>query len=823
MNKERLTDQLEALFSDSAISESESEPTPEELWPQESPKEPPKVEAMVAEAPALAVKPAVESPWEVTAIPEGRPPAAEPEIGVKVKDVSRRVLIVQSDSKSAQALANFFTVRGDQVWQATHFEEAHFLWEQNEPELVVVDLHLPGGGWQEVLQHVQRRFPDTKVLLTASYPDLKQELLAREHGTRVFLRQPFTRAKVEQALYALEEDTNATPEGAAFQASLPKVRVPVRVKITFPYVLLALLLAMAGAYVVTRVVLDTIEERFTNQLIEAGKLTADWMVQEENRLLESLRLLSNIQGMPDAVVAGDAEHLRELALPIAVNYQEEAVEILDTQGKSLLSLRHRSGGNIEDYSFSQGDDIFAQWEFVQSVLERRVDLGGDKYPGLVQAPWGDYFYVAGPIVDDYGNQVGVILVGKSVSTLVRQIRENTLAHATVYELSGQPTVSTFLLEEDAYPLTPEQALDVLGRQDHDSLIRDLTVGSINYSEVVGPWEARGGNDLGLVGTALAQTFLVRSTQFTRLQVFLLVTLGFLLVIVVGVYLARRITYPLLQVVRASAEVAQGNLEVQVEPVGNDEVAVLAHSFNYMVSGLREGSIYRDLLGRTVSPEVREQLRQSFASGNLRLEGQSAVATVLMSDIKGFSALSEEADPTTILAWLNEYFGELVPIVTSNHGVVHEFIGDAVLAFFGVLPRPLTPQESAYHACQAAVEMIKAIERINIRRIGRGDPPFMTGIGINTGPVTAGGLGAADRVRYTIIGDTVNTTERLESFTREFGESSVVISQSTFSALREWRHEFNLEPLGGHTFKGKSEPLLIYRLWPSEVGVKETVR
>ena len=206
-----------------------------------------------------------------------------------------------------------------------------------------------------------------------------------------------------------EEDSAATSGDAPFQASLPRVRVSLRVKITFPYALLALVFAMAAAYVVCRVALESVEERFTNQLIEMGKLTADWMVQEENRLLETLRLIANTQGMPDAVVARDTQRLRELALPIAVNYQEEAVEILDTQGKNVLSLRHRSGGNIEDYSFSQGDNIFTQWEFVRNVLERRVEQGRDKYAELARAAWGDTLYVTGPILDNDGNLAGVIL------------------------------------------------------------------------------------------------------------------------------------------------------------------------------------------------------------------------------------------------------------------------------------------------------------------------------------------------------------------------------------------------------------------------------
>jgi adenylate cyclase len=232
----------------------------------------------------------------------------------------------------------------------------------------------------------------------------------------------------------------------------------------------------------------------------------------------------------------------------------------------------------------------------------------------------------------------------------------------------------------------------------------------------------------------------------------------------------------------------------------------------MVSGLREGSLYRDLLGRTVSPEVREELRRSFATGQVRLEGQEAVATVLMSDIRGFTTMSETKDSATIMSWLNEYFGELVPIITAHGGVISKFEGDAVLAFFGILPKPLTPQESAYQACFTALAMLEAVVQLNERRIRRGDPPFVIGIGLNTGPVTAGGLGSADRLHYTIIGDTVNTTARLEGITRQFGdEGSIVISQHTLFALRERRHDFQMESLGVHNVKGKEEQLLVYRL------------
>jgi adenylate cyclase len=213
------------------------------------------------------------------------------------------------------------------------------------------------------------------------------------------------------------------------------------------------------------------------------------------------------------------------------------------------------------------------------------------------------------------------------------------------------------------------------------------------------------------------------------------------------------------------------------------------------------------------------LRQAFAAGDIRLEGQEAIATVLVSNIRGFTTLSEAEEPATILTWLNEYFDELMPLIIAHEGVISKFEGDAVLVFFGVLPRPLSAQESAYRACEAALAILDTIERLNIRRAERGDPRFSMGIGINTGPVTAGALGSSDRLHYTIIGDTVNTTIRLENLTQQFGEkSSAVVSQHTLFALREQRHEFELEPLGAHTIKGKIEQLLVYRLEPSSVGI-----
>ena len=122
-------------------------------------------------------------------------------------------------------------------------------------------------------------------------------------------------------------------------------------------------------------------------------------------------------------------------------------------------------------------------------------------------------------------------------------------------------------------------------------------------------------------------------------------------------------------------------------------------------------------------------------------------------------------------------------------------------------------ESAVQACRAAVSMLHIIDKINEKRILSGEPVFVTGIGVNTGDVSAGSVGSADRLHYTVVGDVVNTTSRLQDFTKSFGETGIVISQYTYDALGDNRDEFEIRSLGPRLFKGKATPIETYRLYP----------
>lgn len=355
-----------------------------------------------------------------------------------------------------------------------------------------------------------------------------------------------------------------------------------RTKIVLPYLLLALLLAIAAAYVCMRVVFDSIEERFVNQLIEAGKLATEWNVGEEERLLSTERLLAFAVGIPDAIRAEDAEKLRELTYPIVVNNREEWVDVLDLRGISIVSLRHRIGSTVEDYEFSRGDDASKQMPFVTKVLQAKSDIWGDKFAGIVSDKRGDYFCVAGPIFDAKGKLVGVAVVGKSLNTLARQIREATLAQTTLYDRNGKSLTTTLLKSQ---PLDGETATAVLSKKSSASFARDLTASNIEYREIVGPWEIRDRARLGLIGVAFAKNFLVRVSQNTWLQLLLSVLIAFLLVLVLGFWVASRISAPLVRLKQATVRVAEGDLGVQVESRGGDEVATLAQCFNQMVANL----------------------------------------------------------------------------------------------------------------------------------------------------------------------------------------------------------------------------------------------
>ena len=375
-----------------------------------------------------------------------------------------------------------------------------------------------------------------------------------------------------------------------FSRAFNKLPLNIREKVTLPYLFLAILLFLGAAFVVTQVVFDTVEERFTNQLVESSSLASSRLVEEENQILKVLRLIAYTQGIPTAFQSNDPQALRSLAFGIIANNQQDAVEFLDISGNRLLSIYHKQDGDIEDYEFTTGgENIFLDQAFVQYALQQREDVKGDKFAGYVPTERGDYFFISGPVYNADDQLVGVVLVGSKLSTIVKNLREETLAQITLYDFQGKTLASTF---SSPSALNEQEVREVMLNQSQASFIRsnsdrELNVRDIGYREILSTWSVRGDTDLGVIGVALGETFLVSTTKVTRLQISIMTGLLLLLVIIFGINLSILITYPIMKLVDASKKVKNGDLDVRVETVSKDELALLTDNFNEMIGSMRD--------------------------------------------------------------------------------------------------------------------------------------------------------------------------------------------------------------------------------------------
>lgn len=215
----------------------------------------------------------------------------------------------------------------------------------------------------------------------------------------------------------------------------------------------------------------------------------------------------------------------------------------------------------------------------------------------------------------------------------------------------------------------------------------------------------------------------------------------------------------------------------------------------------------------VSNDVAEEMwreRESFLDGH-RPRPQQLTATVMFTDIRGFTSISENLDPQALFDWLNDYMDVMSQIVISRHGIINKYIGDAIMALFGVpIPRSNETEvaRDAVAAVDCALEMRAAIEKMNVARADL--PALGMRIGIFTGKLAAGTLGSSQRVEYTVIGDTVNIASRLESYkgVEDREACRILIGESTLSYLDA---RYLTQLVGSIQLKGKEKPITIYQV------------
>ena len=306
----------------------------------------------------------------------------------------------------------------------------------------------------------------------------------------------------------------------------------------------------------------------------------------------------------------------------------------------------------------------------------------------------------------------------------------------------------------------------------------------------------GGADGGLallqrsVDAELADYYALRNRLLT------IFAISLVLALVAAAGFSRLVTRPVSLLVQGVRRITAGDYTARVELAQRDELGQLADSFNHMSEGLAERDRVRNLLGKVVSPQIADELMNR----RIELGGEELEATILFSDVRDFTRISESLAPQQVISLLNDYLTEMNAIIEAHHGVVDKYIGDAIMALYGA---PLPHADSAGNALRSALDMLDAMDGINAKRRQRGDVEIEIGIGINTGTVVAGNMGSMSRLNYTVLGDAVNLASRLEGLCKFYGVPTIAASTTVTAA-----EDIVYRELDRVRVKGRSEPVTL---------------
>jgi sigma-B regulation protein RsbU (phosphoserine phosphatase) len=289
-------------------------------------------------------------------------------------------------------------------------------------------------------------------------------------------------------------------------------------------------------------------------------------------------------------------------------------------------------------------------------------------------------------------------------------------------------------------------------------------------------------------------------QMAALCLSLIAGLSLLLIVV-----TRRISRPIMDLRNSAVQVTEkGPYREAIEVKSRDEIGQLTAAFNEMMEGLRQRDFIRDTFGRYVTKEVVEELLDT--SDGLKLGGEIREVTIMLSDLRGFTPLCERLNPDQVIEVLNGYLSRMSKIIGQYKGTINEFIGDAILTFFGA---PIKYGDSPARAVACALAMQLAMGEINRQNSEKGLPYLFMGIGINTGEVIVGNIGSKERAKYGVVGHNINLASRVEG--AALG-GQVLITPSTYEQVKDLVVVRGVRPV---RFKGVEDDIDLYDV----IGIK----
>jgi len=390
----------------------------------------------------------------------------------------------------------------------------------------------------------------------------------------------------------------------------------IRFKVILPYLLLTLIVAVTGAYVVTRLVSSSLSERLSNQLLEAGHVVSDSMARQEIRHLESARIVAYTQGLGEALQAGDGDQVARLAKPVASGLNVESLLVFNLAGLESFHSIKQSNGTIMDVSQRGQPPTLS---IVEKILaENNPDSLPQRELALDSVDGRYYYFTTVPIIA--GNQVvGAVVVGTSLNTLLPYLESTSLADVIIYGTNGQAIASS--LGGEGTEAVFLRTISIPAKDYEDILLQDNTVQGENfqadgrwYSLARGPLKV-GSDPVGVFAMILPLDFVVQSSSVNRNYYVLLYSMAMLAVILIGYFVARLIIDPLSKLVRTSRAIASGDLTRRTDIQGTDEIGVLANTFDAMTENLQQRTLELEKTNRILEQMDRAKMRFIHVTGH----------------------------------------------------------------------------------------------------------------------------------------------------------------------------------------------------------------
>jgi adenylate cyclase len=534
-----------------------------------------------------------------------------------------------------------------------------------------------------------------------------------------------------------------------------------------------------------------------------GSLSTHLFVQDNTALIQQMNAdtASNLAEQIRVFFQSHSQKLQMISQILLQNNSKnlineyDTVQIYDIKSKTttakMTSSHFENLGNSEAESFKE--------HLWNTLLLNNLALGEPQISTYRFSDESLSFLVALPLIQSGNSFSHIVVAAIPLKNIIKTFSENNLITSYLVDQTG-----SLLIHPNPTHFAIGDNLSQIG------IVAEFLKGKFNNAQIkyqdpfskeskLGAYKMVGFAGLAII-SEVAEKKAFEAADRVRYRVTLLASIVICLAFLLGYLYSDSIVWPIQLLVKATQKVAQGNFQVKLKPKTNDELALLFNAFNSMTDGLIERDRIKDTFNKFHNKEIAEKL----LSGEVKLGGEKREAVIFFSDIRDFTTLCETMKPEEVLDMLNEYMTKMVAVIRKHGGIVDKYVGDAIMAVWGV---PLTKPNSEENALKACLEMRQELSTLNEIRISRNQPTLRIGMGLNMGEVIAGNVGSNEKMEYTILGDSVNLASRIESKTKEFGVD-LLVSKALQEKLSE---KFIFESCGSTKVKGKANEVELFKV------------